>query len=222
MLFTEDEDLSSIQAILSQWPDLARKILLWPTFGQASIPHGKTIEKLRSRHGIPVLVHRDRDFMSDADVEAWEEKKGLIEHGVPLWVPDGSDIESCFCSPEHVAAALNILAPVAERIIERAIATFDEHNTRIEFENALSGAINILPAGSRSSLGARWTDLGEFGANTIKGKALLKAIERSTREEFIASGEMRSLSLIPRLRQPFRGMPIGDSLKVEIEQALAR
>lgn len=222
MIFTEDEDLSGIQAILSQWPDLSRKVLLWPTFGQASIPHGITIAKLRERHGIPVIVHRDRDFMSDSDIEAWEDKKGLIEHNVPLWVPDGSDIESCFCSARHVAAALNVLAPVAERIIARAVETFNPRDTRMDFENALSGAINIIPANVRSSLGERWTELGEFGPKTIKGKLLLKAIERSTREEFISNGEPRSLGLIPKLREPLRGMPIGEGLKMEIEQVLAR
>lgn len=222
MIFTEDDDVSAIQAILSQWPDLARRVLLWPTFGQSGIPHGKTIAKLRDRHGIPVLIHRDRDFMSDTDVDAWEDKRGLTEYDVPLWTPDGSDIESCFCSPRHVAAALNVLDPVAERIVENAIASFNERDVRMDFENALSGAINILPAETRSSLGARWTELGALGAATIKGKVLLKAIERSTREEFIANHEPRSLALLPRLRQPLRGMEIGTSLKTEIEQVLGR
>lgn len=217
ILFTEDEELTSIQAILSQWPDFARKVLVWPTFGQAGIPHGSVLAKLRKKHGIPVLVHRDRDFMSDSDIDAWEEKKGFVEHDVPLWVPKGSDIESCFCSIEHICEALNVLAPAAERIIEKALATFDKDNSRKNFENALQGAINILPYEKRSSLGARWTELGEFGASTIKGKELLRAIEKAARQEFIDSGETRRLSALPRLREPTRGVIMEMQLRTELE-----
>lgn len=222
ILFTEDEELTSLQAILSQWPDLARKVLIWPTFGQSSIPHGQNLAKLRERHGIPVLVHRDRDFMSDADVDAWEEKKGFLEHDIPLWLPRGSDIESCFCDVEHIAEALRVLLPIAERIVDRAIGSFEEADSRMKFETALHGAISILPANQRSSLGARWTQLGGFGAGTIKGKALLKAIERATREEFVDAGEPRSLALLPRIREPSRGIELEHSLKVEIEQLIRR
>lgn len=189
-------------------------------FGQSSIPHGDSLAKLRDRYGIPILAHRDRDFMSDSDLDAREDKKGFVKNEIPTWFPDGPDIESYFCERARIAEGLKVLDPVAERIIDKAIQSFDEQESGMAFETALSRATNFLPASQGSSLGARWMQLGEFGARTIKGKVLLKAIEQALRLEFVENAEARRLALLPRLREPSRGLELEKSLKVEIEQLI--
>lgn len=71
ILFTEDEKVSHIKNIMRQWPSLDRRVLVWPTFGNSGLMSGQSISRLRSTLGIPILVHRDRDFMSDNDITEW-------------------------------------------------------------------------------------------------------------------------------------------------------
>ncbi|MEI5688744.1 ATP-dependent nuclease [Sphingomonas kyungheensis] len=220
LLFTEDGNLTAIKALLSQWPDLERKVLLWPTFGYSGIPSGRALKQLREELGIPIMVHRDRDFMSDADVDAWEEKKELVKYDIPLWVTPGSDIESCFCTVQHIAEAIGILASTSERILAKAVRSFDSKEMQTDFESALSAAINILPATSRSSIIDRWSELKGPSPDVIKGKILLKAIEKAISAELLELGENRKLSKLSDLRRPIKGIELATNLKNELLQLL--
>jgi predicted ATPase len=221
ILFTEDGNLTAMKALLAQWPDLARKTLLWPTFGYSAIPSGKALKQLREELGIPVMVHRDRDFMSDTDIDAWEEKKDLVKYNVPLWVTPGSDIESCFCSSEHIAEVFGILSGTAEKIVAMALASFDSKEVQSNFETALSSAISVLSKENRSSIIDRWNDLNGFSPSVIKGKDFLKAIEKAISSELLELGENRKLSLLPNLRSPIPGIEIATDLKNEIALLLS-
>jgi len=72
ILITEDGNTSYMKNVLDQWPELARKTLIWPTFGSGSLPNGSALKNLQKEWGIKVIVHRDRDFMSDDDKAAFE------------------------------------------------------------------------------------------------------------------------------------------------------
>jgi len=220
LLFTEDGNLTAMKAILSQWPDLYRKVLLWPTFGYSGIPSGKALNQLRDELGIPIMVHRDRDFMSDADIDAWEEKKELVRYDIPLWVTPGSDIESCFCSPEHIAEVFGILHSIAEKIVASALSSFDGKEAQSNFETALSSAVSILPKESRSSIIDRWNELGGFSPSVIKGKDFLKALEKSISNQLLEIGENKKLSRISNLRSPVPGIEMATDLKNEISLLL--
>jgi energy-coupling factor transporter ATP-binding protein EcfA2 len=222
LLFTEDGNLTAMKALLSQWPDLARKVLLWPTFGYSGIASGNALKQLRETLGIPVMVHRDRDFMSDSDVDAWEEKKGFVQNDIPLWVTPGSDIESCFCNPSHIAEVFGILFSTAEKIIDAALSDFDPIEVQKDFETALSGATQPIAKEARSSTIDRWKALGEFSPNVIKGKAFLKSVEKAITSELIDLGEKKKLSLLPNLRIPVPGHELASDLKNELSLLLNR
>jgi hypothetical protein len=59
-----------------------------------------------------VVIHRDRDFMTDARVSA-----GIAQAGAIPYITEGSDLEDHFIRSAHVAARLNVeLAEVDEWI----------------------------------------------------------------------------------------------------------
>ncbi|SFF25014.1 ATPase/GTPase, AAA15 family [Methylobacterium sp. yr596] len=221
ILFTEDEDMSYLKSIISQWPDLDRKILLWPTFGHGGIPSGDSLNKLRSSLGIPVFVHRDRDFMSDNDINHWREAKGFARCDIPSWVPSGADIESLFCDPSHIENTMGFDPAEAQVIFQNALASFAEDQVERDFTGALDSAVRSLPIENRSLPGPRWRELGGFGRHTIKGKLLLSAIENEIKIRLRGGPEARRLALLPKLRRPHTGCVIAGDLRSALEVALA-
>lgn len=219
ILFSEDTKLEMIKSILNQWPSLSRKVLVWPTFGNTLLPHGESLKKLRDNLKIGVLVHRDRDFMSDTDVAEWREKKGYTQHDIPVWVTPGSDVESCFCTSEHIANVLDIDSEDAKEILRNAISSLNQVEVERDFNNAISSAVSILSGDSRSVPTVRWRELGGFCHNTIKGKTLIEAISECIREKYKGTPDSRKLSRVQHLKKAQSPIQVALCLKAVVEEA---
>lgn len=220
ILFTEDEGISHIKELISQWPELSRKVLIWPTFGTGSLPSGDSLARLRRRLKIPVMIHRDRDFMSDNDVALWSQFKGYTNNQISLWVTPGSDIESAFCSDEKISDALGVPIEEAQDIIRMALALHDQNDSEREFTNALNSAIASLPGDQRSVSGPRWRDLGGFCKETIKGKAFLSSIKQAAKQKYINTENSRILGRLDLLTKAQSNKPLCTCLRQTIEQSL--
>jgi len=222
LLISEDEKLSLIRGIIDQWPELNRKILVWPAFGSGGLASGDSVSKLRSALGIPIVIHRDRDFMSDNDINGWKNKKGYDEFNIPVWVTPGSDIESSFTNKSHISRVFDLTEDVTLDVIQDAIGSLDRLEIEREFNSALQSAIVQLPIDDRSVVSARWRELGEFGEKTVKGKVLLKAIENAIKSRFLGTPDARKLGNLPKLRRGSRDMPVCECLKATIKAALGQ
>lgn len=176
IIFSEDGNLKYLESILSARPNLQSRCLIWPTFGKDSLPDGSKAKSIAKKMGVKVLVHRDRDFMSDEDVVAWASKKSYDTCNIPYWVPSGSDIESQFVDMGHIARTLDVAPVIAQEIIDWALAQFDEQDAMTEFSAAYSAATAQLPNIAGRNPIARWTAIGGFSMNTIKGKDFFKEI----------------------------------------------
>lgn len=196
ILFSEDEKLQTLKSIIDQWPDPSRKILLWPTFGASGLQSGDALAKLRNALEIPVIVHRDRDFMSDNDVTEWVSKKGYRDNAIPIWITPGSDIEASFCTPEQIEHVFKISREDSEQIIKEAINSIDSVAAEKSFNTALQSATASIPMEGRSAPSARWRELGGFGTKTVKGKELLRKIEYALKNKFAGTPEARSRNVL--------------------------
>jgi hypothetical protein len=181
ILFTEDENFDSLKSLIEQWPDLSAKILVWPTFGKAGLPFGRNVDEIRKRLQIRVAIHRDRDFMTDDDVNAWCEKRGYTSYDVPVWVTPGSDVESIFCRADHISRKMGIPSDVAAEMMLDALGSLDPEQIEADFNNALQTAVAEIKADKRSVPSARWRSMGGYSMHTVKGKVLLSAIKRSSK-----------------------------------------
>ncbi|MBP0597733.1 AAA family ATPase [Herbaspirillum sp. LeCh32-8] len=54
--------------------------------------------------GTKIVIHRDRDFMTDQEVS--EVSKKILAVGATPFITEGSDVESYFLNPEHLATLL--------------------------------------------------------------------------------------------------------------------
>lgn len=221
ILFSEDENTQIIKALINQWPDLARKILIWPTFGSGGLLNGETYDKLKKSLKIAVLLHRDRDFMSDSDASEWADKRGYIKHNIHYWVTPGSDIEAPFCSDEHIKAVFDFNDDDASNIINAALNLMNKDDVERDFNTALSSAIDIIPKEKRSVPSQRWRELGEFGINTIKGKYLLDKIEEAIKSKLKGTPDSSKLGKMSKFKTPTVGHALCPCLKTKIEEAIA-
>lgn len=215
ILFSEDDNTECLQSIIDQWPHLAHRTVIWPCFGVSSIPDGERLAKLRDRHGVKVIVHRDRDFMSDDDQIAWKAFRGYTANGVPVWFSPGSDIESCFHAPDHIARAMDIDQAVVEKGIEYALGELDEGTVSASFNEAYNKAVQSLP-GQANAI-QRWNNLGQFGQATIKGKEFKKALRKGLQNAVPEAGQARKLGNLSKIYEGCSKNPICDDLREHLQ-----
>jgi hypothetical protein len=71
----------------------------------------------RVRPGVRTIVHRDRDFMSDDEIDRLTRKYRLDRSpNMRLFITRGSDVESYFVQPDHLAAVTGS-TPADERLM---------------------------------------------------------------------------------------------------------
>lgn len=220
IIISEDEKLSLLDGIISQWPDLHRKILIWPTFGTGGLPSGQSVSKLRKALGIPIVIHRDRDFMADEDIGEWKKKKEYDSNSVPVWITPGSDIESSFVNSDHISQVLDISIDEANELIKDAVLSLDKDEVERSFNSALYSAVSQIDLNLRSAPSARWRELGGFCENTVKGKELLKQIEKSAKRRYANTAESRKLGNLNKLRLGSKEKPVCECLKHVLSAAL--
>lgn len=220
LIFTEDGNVEKLQAILNQWPTVAQKCAIWPTFGKDSLPNGQRAASLMAKMRIKILIHRDRDCMSDGDLTEWSNLKGYATSEIPVWFTPGSDIESCFCIADQIAQVMDIPDHVAQEILLEAVASYDEGECMQLFANAYSDATNKLAATPERNSIARWAAMGSFCAQTIKGKKLLTLIAGACLTVLPNHGLAQRMGRRSKLGTPVAAVPICLDIRDKIAEIL--
>ncbi len=98
IIISEDKKLSLLKKIISQWPELEKFIAFYPGNGYKSLFTPEQAADVRESLGnnYKILVHRDRDSLTDEEVDTLVDKYAAKE--ISLWFPMLSDVEAYFCS----------------------------------------------------------------------------------------------------------------------------
>lgn len=123
LILTEDENLSYIEsiAIASGITESIREIR--PYNGVTKIRSAMDLAKFIGEKscGTRVYIHRDRDWLRDDDVE--KECKRIAAAGAIPFITRGTDLESHFLVPEHVASIYpGVSQSDAEDLVAEAIS----------------------------------------------------------------------------------------------------
>lgn len=104
IIVSEDANNALLSKVIGQWPDLERAVTVLPGRGYAHIPKPNEARELGTTLGnsFKILVHRDRDSLTDEEVT--QLKVAYAAEGVALWLTDLSDIEAEFCDPEYLSS----------------------------------------------------------------------------------------------------------------------
>ena len=142
ILFSEDQNTQWLKHIIAQWPEIERTVAIHPGNGYKNLPQPKEAASLKNTFGeqFQIVIHRDRDSMTNDEVEKLEKKYGA--EGIPLWITDYADIESYFCEVPFLTKILNlekekvkdILNPIIEKLNKLDNAQFSGQRNAINKE----------------------------------------------------------------------------------------
>jgi hypothetical protein len=175
--FVEDEDDKPIREILRQWPTLSRRIAVCRCFGIENLPKDKFLEGLLLHSGLSLkaVIHRDRDFMTDTEVNEWI--KIYKTDGAFPWVCAFGDVENYFCEPYYLSALYGVDEQVAENWRTQAAATISKAKDKFfEKRRAVNWAVYRDGGGSPSTQ-ALWEAGGGPSPQNQLGKSLYKALK---------------------------------------------
>lgn len=175
MFCTEDSRLSQLNDILYQEENLHSKVATFPFDGVSKLGSGSALIRLKKALGDhhKLVVHRDRDCMTDDELKNWKEE--YSKSGLVPWVTAGSDIEMYFCGADKIASALGIDLKVAQAIVDEVLAAHDDDfkrtfaNKRAEINKKLYEKVGGSP-----SIDGLWNTL-PF-TQKVKGKDLLSCL----------------------------------------------
>lgn len=121
IVLTEDSKPDGLRVLL-QASGLGEDVCqVWSYAGCSNVQSAKVLASFIRDHapGTKVLVHRDRDYMSDQ--KAQEYTRSLAEAGMEVFLTSGTDIESHFLNIDHIASLVpEVDRAVAEQLIDEA------------------------------------------------------------------------------------------------------
>lgn len=89
---------------------------------------------------VRVLIHRDRDFLLDEEIDSILRPKFEFLGNTKLFITEGSDLESYFVSPDYVAAICNVTIDSAKTWIDDVAKT--QHNALVTRFNDKRAALH--------------------------------------------------------------------------------
>lgn len=163
LVLTEDENVRPISVLLaSAGFDLSQTSIL-PYYGCSNPTNLRPlVNNIRiTNPSAKILVHRDRDYLSQEQAEIWETQ--IRKQKVEPFLTRGVDIESEFLDPNHLSElnepnVLDFVALISE-------ARKDVHVICVK--KAVNGTLDIL----RKTGDAAKTDMGDLATQTPKDLA---------------------------------------------------
>lgn len=122
ILLTEDTDPSYIELLAEASGFVPDEFQIWSYDGCSNINIALALNAFIKENApaTNVVVHRDRDYMSDEEVEAYKAKLEAV--GVRVFVTFGNDAESHFITSNHINALYpNISVQKADELIEEVL-----------------------------------------------------------------------------------------------------
>ncbi len=103
ILLTEDTDINYINILAESSGFVPDEYQVWSYNGCSNISIAQALNSFIAVHapGTAVVVHRDRDYMTDDEVDIYKEK--LEKVGIKVFITSGNDAESHFLNEKHIS-----------------------------------------------------------------------------------------------------------------------
>lgn len=200
IILTEDRVTHCLNILLRNSGFLEQDVTVLPYNGVTSVHLLKPlIKQIKDLSSAVIIVHRDRDYMQQDEIEAW--KKDIIAIGAEPFVTSEMDIEGYFCTRDYIAA---VLKNSGEVNIEELMSRMESE----EDDTVLSGYINgrIDLARKNGTIGK--VDIGKLSATAAKliadnpltytkGKRKLARLRHILQESFKLRFEIDQKATLP-------------------------
>lgn len=143
IILTEDTATRHIETVCAASGIDMNQTVVMPYHGATKLKHLRPLLNVirAANPTASVIVHQDRDYMSDAEVTEWE--NSVRRYGVDPFVTLGVDIESQFLNPVHLAGCN---PGVTEVSFSELIAAARIDTLQDSVEHYVNGRVEPVPA----------------------------------------------------------------------------
>lgn len=129
VILTEDTDTGYIELIAEASGFIPDEFQTWSYNGCSNIQVALALNSFITDHapGTKVVVHRDRDYMSEEEVANY--KQDLEAVGISVFITNGNDAESHFINQNHIAQLFPQVG--AEKVLEIIDECLEERRDKI-------------------------------------------------------------------------------------------
>lgn len=196
VVLTEDSRLEPVKAILSAAGFDLSSTSIWSYASCSQLSAATALGRFITENapGTNVLVHRDRDYLSDDEVSRIE--AGLSEAGLYCFSTPGTDIESFFLAVDHVSTVYSdIPSAEIEKLIEDATTEAAEDSRAAIINGRVDEAYRQRKDGQKQpnvgkiSLEAQ----GDYDANPMRwrhGKKVVRRLNCLAQKRFSKAREL--------------------------------
>jgi hypothetical protein len=153
IFLSEDVDMTPLKILALRLGLTATNTLFFSYRGVSNLETASTLATFIKDFApaTNIIIHRDRDFMTDSEIQRAIQK--LAGCGAAVFLTEGSDIESYFVTPEHIAA-VTALQPVdaTEWLVEIAKASRQNKLTILSVSDLISHARSSSSRAGRSEV----------------------------------------------------------------------
>lgn len=184
LMFVEDEEDQPIRALLRQWPELNRQLVICRCYGVENLPKSSLLDGLVGDQtlDIKVLLHRDRDFMTEDECKEWIASYSTSQ--VFPWHTKNVDVEAYFCEPAYLEAVYGIDSKTANRWqIEAAMKVTKVKEKFVKKRGEINRIFYPMQDGGAPSSEALWNNAGGQGPQTVLGKLMLGQLKTIVTKE---------------------------------------
>jgi energy-coupling factor transporter ATP-binding protein EcfA2 len=211
IIVSEDSNTALLRKLVSQWPEIDRAVAFYPGTGYKSVPTALQAKELSETLGgkFKVLVHRDRDSLTDDEVISLGRK--YESEGADFWCPAESDIEAYFCGQDFLVRFIRCTHEEAEGYLASAMASA-LGQVREQF-NGQRVAHNqeLYKAGGSPTNDEVWNQLQLKPLKGAKGKSVFKQLKNKVPKNAFDEAKILTSDL---------GGLLGNDLKLKIESLL--
>ncbi len=121
LIMSEDSKADLLRKLVAQWPQIDRLVSFYPGTGFKNLPTPTQAKEVSEALGgkFKILVHRDRDSMTDAEAASLAQTYQAV--GAQLWLPELSDVEGYFCRAAFLSELLGCSEEDAQGYVDGVI-----------------------------------------------------------------------------------------------------
>lgn len=178
ILISEDGNLGPLRRLVAQWPEVDRQLAFYPGSGFKSLPTPRQAKEIHDALGgkFQVIVHRDRDALTDDEVESLT--ADYLAEGIHLWFPAESDVEAYFCQTGFIETFLGCSLAEAEAFLATALGNQPPIRQQFNSQRAAANQELYRQGGSPTNDDV-WNAFSSRPLKGAKGKFVLGQLQNA-------------------------------------------
>ncbi|WP_281267696.1 AAA family ATPase [Schaalia odontolytica] len=218
LLLTEDKNHHYLTTAINELDEEGYRVKVIPVNGVSNLGIADTFVRLKEQ--IPnctrIVIHRDRDFLTDDEIEGWLNLTFPTSTARPdVFVTRYCDMEAYYCSIDYILRLYQDEPNITDQY-DRILRQYED-DARKEFakKRKANNKENFLPEGGSPTNQSLWPDSEPVSLRTVVGKKFLKRLNDQLARQKIDIARIGSVApeeLLIDLRACFNAVPPSSSL----------